>query len=186
MKISYCTNCHNRLWQLKQTIDHNISFTKAGEFELCILAYNDDEIEPYLKAHYADYIVDGRLKVRTHHDDYVPVDGSSYACGYVKNLAHAMGTGEILFNLDADNFIDNAHELLLDLKPDEVIKNINNGDGRSGRIGVYKTMFDKVQGYRDEGRNDDGDFIQRCLRAGARLKLMDCNIAPIANSLVAE
>lgn len=62
------------------------------------------------------HIADGRLKVKTHHDDYKPLDGSDFACGYVKNLSHAMGTGKILFNLDADNFIDNAHELLLQLK----------------------------------------------------------------------
>ena len=154
---------------------------KSGEFELCVLAYNDDTVEPYLNEAFAKYIADGRLKVKTHYDDYAPVDGSPYACGYVKNLAHAMGCGDILFNLDADNFIDTVHDLLLDLKPNEVIKNINNGDGRSGRIGVYKTMFDKVQGYRDEGRNDDGDFIRRCLIVDAKLKLMDCEIAPIAN-----
>lgn len=176
VKVSYCTTCHKRLWQLKQTIEHNLSFTKAGEIELCILAYNDDDVEPYLKEHYADYIKDGRLKVVTHHED------REFSCGYVKNLAHAMGTGEILFNLDADNFIDNAQDYLLQLKENEVLKNVvSKQDGRSGRIGVYRTLFDKVCGYRDVGRSDDGDFVLRCLKAGAKLKPMDCTLAPISN-----
>lgn len=185
MKISYCTVCSNRLWQLKQTIDHNLSFMQSNEFELCILAYNDNTVEPYLRTHYSEYISDGRLKVRTHHDNYQPMDGSNFACGYVKNLSHAMGTGEILFNLDADNFIDNAHDILLTLQPNEVIKNVAIPDGRSGRIGLYRTLFDRVNGYRDVGRSDDGDIILRCLKERAKLRSMNCNISPIGNNLPA-
>ena len=181
MKISYCTACKGRLWQLKQTIEHNLSFMKSGEFELCVLAYNDDTVELYLNEAFAEYIADGRLKVKTHHDDYKTVDGSDFACGYVKNLSHVMGRGKILFNLDADNFIDNAHEILLQLKPDQIVKNIALPDGRSGRIGVYKALFKKVGGYHDVGRSDDGDFVIRCLRAGAKLIFMDCFMAPISN-----
>lgn len=181
MKISYCTTCCKRLSQLKQTIEHNLSFTKADEIELCILAYNDDDVEPFLNKHYAEYIADGRLKVKTHHDDYKPLDGSSFACGYVKNLSHAMGAGKILFNLDADNFIDNAHEFLLQLKPNQILKNIALPDGRSGRIGVHRTLFDKAGGYHDVGRSDDGDFVLRCLRVGAKLLNMNCNLTPISN-----
>lgn len=181
MIISYCTTCHKRLWQLKQTIDHNLSFTKVGEFELCILAYNDDEVEPYLIKHYSDYIQDRRLRVRTHHDDYIPVDGSDFACGYVKNLSHEMGIGRILFNLDADNFIGDSHELIQNIEPYQVMKNIGILDGRSGRIAIHRELFYKVGGYRDVGRSDDGDFIRRCLSIGARLIHVDCSIPPLSN-----
>lgn len=182
MKISYCTVCSGRLWQLKQTIEHNLSFTKVDEFELCVLAYNDNDVATYLNEEFGNFIADGRLKVKSHRDDYKPIDGSDFACGYVKNLSHIMGSGTILFNLDADNFIDNAHEYLLNLKPNEVIKNIALPDGRSGRIGVHKTLFNAVGGYRDVGRADDGDFILRCLKAGAKLLSMNCFIAPIENN----
>ncbi|OTG87888.1 hypothetical protein [Acinetobacter sp. ANC 3813] len=182
MIISYCTVCGGRLWQLRRTLEHNLSFTEAGRFELCVLAYNDSTIEPYLREYYADYLLDGRLKVKTHFDNYQPADGSDFACGYVKNLSHAMGTGEILFNLDADNFIGEAHELLQHLKPSQVIKSRDfKQDGRSGRIGVYRELFTAVGGYRDTGRTDDGDFILRCLRAGAKLVHMNCSIPPLPN-----
>ena len=78
MKISYCTNCHKRLWQLKQTLPHNLAYTKVGEVELCVLVYNDDTVEPYLIEHYPEYISDGRLNIKTH------VEDRPYSFGYVK------------------------------------------------------------------------------------------------------
>ena len=48
MKVSYLTNCHNRLWQLQQTLHHNVKFTKIDEIEIVVLAYNDDSIKPYI------------------------------------------------------------------------------------------------------------------------------------------
>jgi hypothetical protein len=174
--ISFCTTVSNRLFQLEQTIGSNLALTKVGEVELCVLAYNDPTILPYLTDRYGDYIADKRLVVKEHFENRV------FSCGYVKNLSHAMGRGEILFNLDADNYIGNALSYLVDLKEDEVIKNfmyIN--DGRSGRIGVYRSLFNKVGGYRDVGRADDGEFVLRCVLAGAKLKHMDCDIAPISN-----
>jgi len=181
MKISYCTNCSNRLWQLKLTIEHNLSFTKSGEVEICVLGYNDESIEKYLRENYIDYIKDGRLKVKTHFDKYIPKDGSSYACGYVKNLAHNMASGEILFNLDADNYIDDAHDFLLSLKENEVLKYDTLPLGSSGRIGVYRKIYDEIGGYRDVGRADDGEFIHRCLKNGCKLIKAKCNKPPISN-----
>ena len=177
MKISYCTTCHNRLWQLKQTLEHNLAFTKEGEVELCILAYNDLEVEPYLKENYPEYIVDGRLKVKSI-QSRIP-----FSCGHVKNFSHDMGSGDILFNLDADNFICNAHEHLLKLKPYQVFKGkIRTMSGESGRIGIYRKLYKQIGGYdRNAGTNDDGEFISRCLRAGARLVQDYCRIPPIPN-----
>lgn len=185
MKISYCTTCFNRLWQLKQTLEHNLAFMKTGESELCILSYNDDSTEPYLYEKYADYIEDGRLKVKTHHDDYKPVDGSDFACGYVKNLSHAMGSGEILFNLDADNFItQRVNDELSQLDENQVLiidPRKMNSDGRSGRIGVHSLFYKVIGGYHDTGRSDDSDFIRRSILAGANLKYTDCDLVPISN-----
>ncbi|WP_131669833.1 hypothetical protein [Psychrobacter pygoscelis] len=185
MRISYCTTCHKRLWQLKQTIAHNLAYTKTGQVELCILAYNDDETEHYLRDNYADYIEDGRLRVKTHIENKVFADGSRWSCGYVKDLAHKMATGRVLFNLDADNFIDNdLQATLFSLKKDEILITKQSEwqpDGRSGRIGVHHTLYIKVR-YRDKGRSDDGDFIRRCIQAGAKAKQLRCQYKPIDNT----
>lgn len=184
MLISYCTTCHGRLWQLKQTLEHNLAFTKAGEVELCILTYNDTDTYQYLHEYYADHIADGRLRVITVIKNKVFKDGSRWSCGYVKNLAHLMGRGKVLFNLDADNFIDNElHAALLSLQPNELLITLQSewrNDGRSGRIGVHRSMYGKAR-YRDKGRGDDGDFISQCISQGARVQQIRCAMTPIDN-----
>lgn len=184
MKISYCTTCHNRLWQLKQTLDHNLAYTVAGKVELCVLAYNDNEAYQYLYEHYNDYIADGRLRVLSVNENRVFKDGSTWSCGYVKHLAHLMGRGDVLFNLDADNFIDDKlHAALLKLLPNELLITLQSewrDDGRSGRIGVHRSLYGKVR-YRDKGRGDDGDFISQCVSLGVKVSQISCEIAPIDN-----
>lgn len=184
MQVSYCTTCHGRLWQLKQTIEHNLAYTKAGAVELCVLAYNDTETYKYLREHYAEHIADGRLRVLDWHEDKAFADGSTWSCGYVKHLAHLMGTGDVLFNLDADNFVDDdLHTALLSLQFNEllIIKQSEwRADGRSGRIGVHRAMYGKAK-YRDRGRADDGDFIRQCIEQGAKVKQIRCEHIPIDN-----
>lgn len=184
MLISYCTTCHDRLWQLKQTLDHNLAFTQSGEVELCVLAYNDVETYLYLYEHYIDYINDGRLRVLSVNENRVFKDGSTWSCGYVKNLAHLIGRGEVLFNLDADNFIDDdLHAALRSLQPNELLITLQSewrDDGRSGRIGVHRSLYGKVK-YRDKGRGDDGDFISQCIAQGVNVKQIRCEYKPISN-----
>lgn len=186
MLISYCTTCHKRLWQLKQTLDHNLAYTVAGKVELCVLAYNDSEAYSYLREHYADYIADGRLRVLDWRDEKVFLDGSTWSCGYVKHLAHLMGRGDVLFNLDADNFIDdNLQAKLSSLKPNELLITLQSewrDDGRSGRIGVHRSLYGKAK-YRDKGRADDGDFISQCIALGTKVKQVRCEYNPISNTL---
>ncbi len=180
MKISYCTNCHNRLWQLEQTIEHNLSFTKVGEIELCVLAYNDETIEPYLMEHYSNHIADGRLVVKTH-DDIKP-----YSFGYVKNLSHLLGQGRVLFNLDSDNYIDGVDKALITLQDGEILVTSMSylKDGRGGRIGVTRNTFNQLNGYLDNQRRpDDDDFVFRAMQMGKRLKHAECTKIPISNSL---
>lgn len=185
MLISYCTTCHKRLWQLKQTLKHNLAFTQAGSVELCVLSYNDIETYQYLHEHHADCIADGRLRVLSVNQNKQFKDGSNWSCGYVKHLAHLMGRGDVLFNLDADNFIDDGlHKALLPLKPKELLITKQSewrDDGRSGRIGVHRTMYGKAR-YRDKGRGDDGDFMSQCIAQGVKVKQIRCEYTPISNN----
>lgn len=185
MLVSYCTTCQGRLWQLKQTLGHNLAFTQADEIEICILAYNDTETYLNLREHYGEYLADGRLRVINWHEDKVFNDGSRWSCGYVKHLAHLMGCGDVLFNLDADNFIDDGlHKALLSLQPNELLITKQSewrDDGRSGRIGVHRTMYGKAR-YRDKGRGDDGDFMSQCIAQGVKVKQIRCAYTPISNN----
>lgn len=184
MLISYCTTCHGRLWQLKKTLGHNLAYTIVGKFEICILLYNDADAYEYLQFFYADYIADGRLRIINHTEDRIFTDGSRWSCGYVKDLAHRAGSGLVLFNLDADNFIDDLlHQSLLSLPPSHILitrQNNRKQDGRGGRIGLHRSKYGKVA-YRDCGRHDDGDFVARCIIQGAKVRQINCQHPPIDN-----
>lgn len=168
MRISYCTTCHHRLWQLKQTLKENLIYTKVDEVELCVLAYNDHSVSEYLHRHYEEFIQTGQLVVKER------VDVKPFTCGYVKNFARELGRGGILFNLDADNYIDTAHEALLRLGENEILHHIGNYDiGLCGRIGVHRKHYETAGGYREVERADDGDFIRRLLwGSGVKMKLI--------------
>lgn len=184
MKISYCTTCHRRLWQLKKTLDFNLKFTRSNYIEICILVFNDEPTYKYLISNYSRFISDGRLKIFNKKEYKIFKDGSEWSCGYVKNLAHKLGSGDILFNLDADNFIDEElQKALLDLKSNELLITSQTAwkpDGRSGRIGVHKNLYSLVE-YRDMGERDDGDFINRCMKYKIKIKQLECKYAPIEN-----
>lgn len=149
-----------------------------------MLIYNDTETRDYLEHHYSQHISDGRLRIASYFEDRVFNDGSRWSCGYVKHLAHSMATGRVLFNLDADNFIDQPlHETLLSLPDNTILINQKpefNSEGQSGRIGVHRNLYGKT-GYRDCGRNDDGDFMYRCFQLNARIRKIACQHTPISN-----
>lgn len=185
IRLSYCTTCHNRLWQLKKTLPHNTRYLKCGEVELVIVAYNDDSVLPFLQTHYAEYLNDARIRVIEHTEDKIFADGSRWSCGYVKDIAHRAGLGEVLFNLDADNFIDDdlQHALLtLPTKTMLITKQSEwRPDGRSGRIGVHKADYGNIV-YRDKGRGDDGDFMLQAYWARIKKIQIPCRFAPIPNT----
>lgn len=188
MRISYCTTCHKRLWQLKQTLIHNLKFIQSGFSELIILLYNDNESYHYLVDNFNNYIKDGRLVLINYLEkEQIFEDGTNWSCGYVKHLVHSYASGEVLFNLDADNFIDiELNSKLNTLLPTELLLITHNKwlpDGRSGRIGVHRDMYNNIQGYRDKGRNDDGDFVSQCKIKGCKIVYADCPIKPISNDI---
>jgi hypothetical protein len=187
MLLSYCITCHKRLWQVVQTLDHNLKYTVKDTIDICLLLYNDEESFKYLQTNYRKFINDGRLKLYNFKEEpKIFQDGTSWSCGYTKNLIHMKAKGEVLFNLDADNFIDNnLQKRLLVLKENELIITSRREwlpDGRSGRIGVHSKLYKDVQ-YRDKGRNDDGDFINRCVRKGCKVIEISCPLKPISNSI---
>lgn len=95
MKISFCVQTYNRLWQLRRTVPHNIATLALTGHELIILdCGSGDGTEEYLRN------VAGCRYVR----HPMPV----YHIPAAKNAAHALATGEYVFNLDADNFVTPA------------------------------------------------------------------------------
>lgn len=187
MDITLCVTVSNRLWQLKRTLKHNVKFTKVDTIELCIAAYNDKSVMEFLKVNYPAELNDGRIKVVEFNDTYKPKDGSNFACGHVKKYAHSMGTGKVVFNLDADNFVDEETiRILTGLKYNQIYiidPAKMSDDGRSGRIGIHRSKYIDIGGYKDRGRLDDIDFVRRAVLSGCRTVYGDCIIPPIPNEI---
>jgi hypothetical protein len=178
--ISFCTAIQNRLWQLQQTLPHNLKFTIAGSIEICILVYNDEDTYSWLSQNFKAELSDGRLKVKHH------VDGREWEFGYVKSLSHELGTRRVLFNLDADNYIDGTVDTLLDLNDHEVVTPKSDypdmGDGRIGRIGLTRKRYEMIGGYdHGTGSRQDGLLIYKAAISGCKVIQLPCPVKPISN-----
>jgi hypothetical protein len=94
----------------------------------------------------------------------------NYTSSYAKNVCHKLATGEILFNLDADNYLNK--ELFNDLRKlnygQWLIPRLHgNDEGSYGRLGYTRDTFHNVLGY-DETivgmKGGDGSLNEKFLR----------------------
>ncbi len=103
LKISLCTSCKGRLEHLKQTLPANLKTVKEAGYEnveFVVLDYGDEPaLGEWIKENYQDEMKNGRLK-------YVRYpDAKAWEMSHPRNMSFRMGTGEVLCNVDADNFI---------------------------------------------------------------------------------
>lgn len=193
MKISFCTTCKNRLFQLKETIIENLeSIKNDGNAELILVNYDDDLLENFVLNELSNYI-------NTPYFIYLRKFNSPYfEFSKAKNLAHFAASGEFVFNLDCDNYIGNTIQAYRDVwksYPNSIIHGLSKtaqNDGSYGRIGLSKEKFIYLGGYDEEiiGIYEDGDLIQRCFRlnmpyahvlGGAKSAISNSRLDTIAN-----
>ncbi len=177
-KISYCTTCKNRLWQLAETFPGNLQcVADAGDSEIVLVNYHsDDELDSWIRQ-FQPSIDSGILRYL--HQQTEPHFHASKA----KNLAHLAATGRYLVNLDADNYVGDTiptWRTLWEEDPHLVIRGFSpNADGRLdpgngsyGRIGLPRAAFDKLGGY-DENLLpmgcQDSDLLDRARAHGMRV-----------------
>lgn len=184
MKISFCTTCKGRLWQLEQTLPHNVARLDDQQ-EIVLLDYQSpDGLREYIFDTYPRALKDGRLKYFQLQHDY------RYSSAYAKNVAHRLAQGEILFNLDADNLI--AHSLI-DLKymqPHQIYvpklyATREENEGSFGRVGIYKAQFYRLNGYNENiigMQGDDGDLIRRAYMSGLKPLMASDRLIAIQNT----
>ena len=147
INISFCTCCKGRLWQLKHTLPHNIKYI-TKDMEIVILNYqSDDNLVAWLYANYKSYIDDGRIKLVSLYTDKIVYN---YSSAFAKNVCHKQASGNILMNLDCDQFIDhNTIKDLLELPPNTLyIPQITNkSTGQFGRLAYSRALFYSLNGY---------------------------------------
>lgn len=164
-RISFCTTCKGRLWQLEQTISKNIAMLD-DDCEIVLLDYqSEDGLKDYIFNNFSEYL-GNKLKYYCMEENY------NFTMSYAKNVVHKLASGEILFNLDADNLI---HETLInelrELKDHHILiprfsRHLTN-EGSYGRLGYTRKAFYGLNGYNENiigMKADDGDFVGRALK----------------------
>lgn len=169
-----------RAWQLALTLPHNLKNLRQDE-EWCILDYNsDDQLWYILRERAPAWIERGQLR---YYRTLVP---QWFDTNRAKNAAHRLARGSVVFNLDADNFIDpsvrrqlaRCEELygdrfVLQNRSDQVNSPyLPAGDGTYGRIAMPRTLFNEIGGYDEQMLgmgNGDADILHRASRQDIRV-----------------
>ena len=168
-KISFCTVCRNRLQHLKKTLLKNIEDNiEYPGIEFILLDYNSsDGLEEFAQKELKEYIDSGKLIY--YRNDTAPYFHRSHS----RNMAFRLATGDILCNIDADNFTgkDFAFYVNAVFNEKENIFLATTGFYKDvlGRIGIRKNDFFKVGGLDEHMSNygfEDLDIINRLELAG--------------------
>jgi len=178
-KISICTTCMGRTMHLKKTYLKNIKDNiNYPDIEFVLLNYGSkDDMEAWAKDNLSEYIDKGIVKY--YHTDQPE---KFHACK-AKNLAHRLATGEILVNMDADNYSgqDFAFYVNHTFKNSSSISCQFAGKGfrffdTCGRIALLKDQFDKVGGYNEAlapFAGEDIDLLKRLEILGIKINVID-------------
>lgn len=150
-KISFCVTYQNWFHQISQTLLQNLKdnedYSSILEFVLVDFGA-EDELQRWIEANFRDYLQDGYLKyLRTQ-------EMKSRHMSIAKNTAHYHARGNILVNLDCDNYTGpNYAGFIQSFFENRGIKTIlhqfsqKKGDGTCGKVAVHKKYFHKAGGY---------------------------------------
>lgn len=162
------------------TLSHNLQSLRPDE-EWCVLDYNsDDQLWFLLKERAGSWLESGRLRY------YRTIQPQWFDVNRAKNAAHRLARGKVVFNLDADNYIDQSvrgqlarcEEMAGDryvLHNRSKVQNspyIPAGDGTYGRIAMPRRTFFDLGGYDEQilgMGNGDADILYRASREGLRV-----------------
>lgn len=177
-RISFCTTCMGRLHHLKETLPRNIEDNRdCGDLEFVVLDYNSpDSTGAWIHDTYPDLIRTGRLKYfRTTEPRY-------FHMAHSKNVAHRLATGDIVCNVDADNFTGPGFAAkLADIFLRGPRRLVVSGDwrvvkGSNGRVAMWRKHFLAFRGYDESMQGygfEDQDLISRCELLGFSVQKLD-------------
>lgn len=170
--ISLCTTCMGRLHDLMQTLPKNLADNAAyPRVEFVLLDYNSqDGLQQWVRKTMMPHIESGRL-VYAHTSE-----PQWYHMAHSRNLAFKLASGEIVCNVDADNWTGKGFAAILNRLANERPERAIFTKGWQlirGRIAVYKQEWLDLLGGYDESLlhygHDDRDLLERALLQGFRL-----------------
>lgn len=175
-KISLCTTCMGRLYNLKQTLPINIERNSSyPNLEFVIIDYNsNDGLGEWIKDNMMEHIESGLLSY------YRTTEPTHFSMAHSRNIAFKVATGDIVNNLDADNFTLGPQCSVSECWASYLNKLANEGKEKvifakgkramHGRVGFFKKEFmEELCGY-DENLlgygHDDHDLVNRAFVSG--------------------
>lgn len=166
MKISYCTTVFNRFWQLKKTLIHNLKKLKDdSNAEMILVNFSGDDSESiteFINHNCSWEILTGKLKYYIRKEPWIKFNVS-----IAKNRAYHFASGDILVNLDCDNYIQINDSIKIrriftqSTNPENIILHQTNGTSalKSKYLNSRYHLFDeKDLDYSKENVIYDGTF----------------------------
>lgn len=179
----------NRLNHLRQTLIQNIEDNLSYKnVEFVLLDYNSsDGLEDWAKRDLQKYIDLGVLHY------YRTDEPESFHRSHSRNIAMKLGTGEILCNLDADNFLGKDFAFFINYQfsyNSQIFLTSGLRDGSYGRLCVRRNDFLKTKGY-DEvmsgwGYEDDDLYGRLSNLKLKRVEFFDDTFAQIIEHEIEE
>lgn len=180
-KISFCITCMNRLKHLKRTLKRNIKYNKDyPNLEFVLLDYNSaDDLQNWVLKNFKKELADNTLAY------YKTTKPQYFHMANAKNIAHNLASGDIVCNLDADNYTGKDFAFYINqLAQDSLdVIGIHRNDHRffpshisdcGGRVFLSKNNFIKLGGYNEKFKGwglEDVEFKKRADILG--LKFID-------------
>jgi hypothetical protein len=170
-KISFCTTCMNRFFHLRQTIIRNMENNLGYPgVEFVLINYNSqDGLHAWAEKNLKKYIDAGILNY------YYTPDPQFFHVSKAKNLAHLMAQGDIVCNVDGDNFTGKDFAYYINFLFNQYGLNTmlhfrkKPFWGTEGRIALSKQNFMTLGGY-DESflptGHEDHDLMNRAKAYG--------------------
>src|SRR6476661_11265433 len=172
-KISFCITCKNRLHQISQTLKANLDDNRniANDVEFILVDFDStDGLKDWIVKNFKAELKSGYLKF------FFTKELNNWHASIAKNTAHFLASGEILVNLDCDNFTGNDGGAFVlkqfDLYGSKIVlhqASENPSTGSFGRISMLKKYFISVGGYDESFKTmgfQDNDLIHRLVEFG--------------------
>jgi predicted glycosyltransferase involved in capsule biosynthesis len=173
-----------RAHHLKQTLPANLVHNSNVDTEFVVLSYNSkDDLHEWMQQFLATNPM--AFRVAYFHERTAQFFDPRHA----KNVAHLLATGDVVVNLDADNFTgpEYATKLVeLFASPNVCVTTNDVNKSMSGKIALRKDAFLRLRGY-DESftgwGGEDLDLVRRAVNSGiGRVELVWNGESAIAHS----
>ena len=171
-RISICTTCMNRSNDLEKTLLQNIHDNASyPNLEFVVLNYgSSDNMHRFMQSSELRYLAKmGIVKY------YITKTPKYYSMSHSRNIAFKSATGQIVTNVDADNYTGKGFADYLNRLAEICPQKAFFAKGKRmmhGRIGMYKNEFLDLGGYNEDFSGygfDDHDLMARAMNSGFKL-----------------